>query len=253
MECDSVMMVRLMKWRRRRMESMMKAWHITVWTCLFSVLHAYILPLSHWHRGGAGAPFTPLKEPLRIAFTTTASALAGLLSNWTAQRSLKKTSSSVWNTSLRYSWIAMCAFAIFQWRCLQFKCNAHPPEGYAGNKVRFTPKMNKDCACSRAYKWVARVCLSRCFGEEKEKCMKCMKRAHTSSILMAFRLFSARTACRWGIHLRCPPPLKDIILISTQKSNNRTGEGGTVEVRSACFRTALACVECFQEETSGAY
>lgn len=142
---------------RRRMEITMKTWHITVWTCLFSVLHAYILLLSHWHRGGAGAPFTHLKEPLRIAFATTASALAGLLSNWTAQRSLKKTSSSVWNTGFRYSWIVMCAFAIFQWRCLQFKCNAHPQEGYAGNKDRFKPKMNKDPACSRAYKWVARV------------------------------------------------------------------------------------------------
>lgn len=167
MECDSIMMV--MKRRRRRVEIMMKVWHITAWTCLFSVLHAYILPLSHWHRGGAGAPFTPLKEPLRIAFTTTASALAGLLSNWTAQRSLKKTSSSVWNTSLRYSWIVMCAFAIFQWRCLQFKCDAHSPEGYAGNKERFTPKTNKDCARSRAYKRVARVRLSRCFGKGRNR------------------------------------------------------------------------------------
>lgn len=41
--------------------------------------------LSHWHHDAASARFIPLNEPLRIAFTTTASALAGLLSNWTAE------------------------------------------------------------------------------------------------------------------------------------------------------------------------
>lgn len=145
-KCDWMMMMMMM------MEITMKTWHITVWTSLFSVLHAHILLLSHWHHGGAGAPFTPLKEPLRIAFTTTASALVGLLSNWTAQRSLKKTSSSVWNAGSCYSWTVMCAFAIFQWRCLQFKCNAHTPGGYAWHKERFQPKKKKkDCACSRSY------------------------------------------------------------------------------------------------------
>lgn len=34
--------------------------------------------LSHWHHGAASAGSIPLNEPLRIAFTTTASALAGV-------------------------------------------------------------------------------------------------------------------------------------------------------------------------------
>ena len=111
-----------------------------------------------------------------IAFTTTASALTGLLSNWTAHRSLKKTSSSVWNAGSCYSWTVMCALAIFQWRCLHFSCNAHTPGGYALHKERFqSKKKNKkrvkivrvrvrtcrESICG----W--RACLSQCFKKRK--------------------------------------------------------------------------------------